>query len=72
MVDYFMAYNFKKIDGWTLIGAWAATGRNTVHVHIGKILPHPYIHNFEKWILVTSVSLSMANILWNDKDKIGS
>ena len=29
MVDYFMVYNF-KYDEWALIGAWAATRRNTV------------------------------------------
>ena len=30
MVDYFMAYNLIKFDGWALIGAWAAIGMNTV------------------------------------------
>ena len=45
MVDYFMAYNLSKFDGWALIGAWVATER----IQYMRCKLPIVVNNIEKW-----------------------
>ena len=59
MVDYFMAYNLSKFDGWALIEAWAAIGMNTVIFTIqSNCLSHAF---YCKAMLKLNVNKTVGN-----------
>ena len=65
MVDYFMAYNLSKFDGWALLGAWAGIGTNTIHIFL--LWKIQYTHNtipllVQKNLMLKSVMLGTSII----------